>query len=249
MAIELIPLLTESGPPDEPPAGYSPPSVTTSQELAEWASEYLDANNPDLRASSLPKQNNDWLRSIWSALTSPDGVVRTLFAGVEAAVDLIRGDVEGFVDAVETQYDAISAALGHTPATPTVIERLDTISAGGGNAWWGTVPFDPTNPEWVLVGTDTFTDFTHFVEEGHVYVVTAIPPITARSTENIDGETVYFGLGWWAEMAGDFRGQRAYLDFEENLCHREGHLMRGCMVNLPKGGDGQISAYRFTPTP
>lgn len=247
MAIELLPLLIESGPPEEPPAEYVPPVVTTHQEVAEWASEYLDANNPDLRATSLPLQAVEWAKSIWTAFTAPDGIFRTTAGAITTAVGAVGTVVDATATVLGEFRDEMADAIGWTPATPTVIERLDTIAAGGSNAWWGTIPFDPTNPEWVLVGTDTFTNYIHFEEEGHVYLVDAIAPFASRSEEIVDSESVYFGLGWWSEMADDYRGQRSYLDFGKNIAHRDGHLMRGCLVNFPKGGNGQVSAYKYTP--
>lgn len=247
MAIELLPLLTDEGSPPLPGGEYVPPTATTSQEVADVTAEYLDYLNPDLRPSSLAYMGwleGSMLHRSWQAFTRALG--KAVDAGAETWSEF--GNVVGTAIAtMQLGIETVGSALGWSEGTPTVIERIDAITTAGGNSWWGTIPFDPTNPEWVLVGTDTFTDYIHFEEEGHVYIIDAIAPITARSEEIIDGEVVYFGLGWWAEMAGDYRGQRGYLDFEKSLAHRDGHLMRGCLVNFPKGGDGQISAYKYTP--
>lgn len=247
MAIELLPLLTDDSPPPVPGGEYIPPTSASDQDTADVIAEYLDYLNPDLRTSSLAYMTWGLAGSVWTAFQQAGSALKTALGQAGGALESGWGALGNAVGAIHTAVDLVQNALGHTPGTATVIERIDAISTGGSNSWWGTVPFDPTNPEWVLVGTDTFTDAIHFEEVGHVYIVTAIAPFASRSEEIIDAETIYFGLGWIAEMAGNYRGQRSYLDFESNVFHREGHLMRGALVNFPKGGDGQISAYRYTP--
>jgi hypothetical protein len=247
MAIELLPLLTDDSSPPVPGGEFVPPTASTSQEVVDVTAEYLDYLNPDLRPSSLAYmawQESNWLSGAFSALWG--GVKNGLdaasegFSGIGLDVGRLWRETNDFVETIIT-------GVGWEEGQPTVVERLEAIQAGGSNSWWGTVPFDATSPEWVLVDTDTFTDYTHFTAEAHVYLISLIAPIVSRSEEIIDGETVYFGAGWVAEMADTARGQRSYLDFEENIYHREGHLMRGVMVNLPKGGDGQVAAYKYTP--
>lgn len=248
MAIELLPLLEETGSLPIPGGEYVPPSASTSQEVADAVAEYLDYLNPDLRTSSLAYMT--WLETRQSnlILTGSDSPIRQAADAINSILPFLPPVVSATLLAAQQLLAQLNS--DPTPASPTLRTQVDSIASAvtaGTASWWNTVPFDPTNPEWVLVGTDTFTDYIHFEEEGHVYIIDAIAPIVSRHEEIIDGEVVYFGLGWWSEMAGDYRSQRSYLDFEKNLCHNRGHLMRGALVNFPKGGDGQISAYKYTP--
>lgn len=248
MATELLPLLTDDSSPVVPGGEYVPPTSGGDQDTADVIAEYLDFLNPALRQSSLAKMAYDEARSIRMILTSPDSPTKQASDLINSVLPLLPPQVAAVLVGVNALLDQLNS--NPAQASPTLRTKVDTIasSVAGGASWWGTVPFDATDPEWVLVGTSTFTDFIHFEEEGHVYLVSLIAPIMSRSKEIIDLETVHFGAGWIAEMAGTARGERHFLDFSENIYHRDGHLMRGALVNLPKGGDGQIAAYKYTPT-
>lgn len=247
MAIELLPLLEDTSPPPTPESGDALPTSTSDQETVDALAEYLDQFSPDFREYAIPNLTYENTRSIYNLLVGPDASPHSAIEGLRWLIPLLPPVVGA---TVALAAETINTLFNRAPEgeEPSIFDKVTATYEGGAlSDWWGNVPFDTTDPRWVLVDTDTFTDAIHFFATGHVYLVSLIPPIMSRSEELIDSEVVHFGAGWWSEMVGTNRGERHYLDFEDNIIHQRGTLMRGVFVNLPKGGDGQVAAYRFTP--